>query len=100
MAWDDSVIFPELGRSDKVRVSTDKAKRGSVFDRNGLLLAGKGTASSVGLVPGKMSEDSAGNLETLENLLGISADAIGKKLSAKWVKEDSFVPLKTIKKSR
>ncbi|SET91993.1 penicillin-binding transpeptidase domain-containing protein [Lacrimispora sphenoides] len=98
MAWDDSVIFPELGRSDKVRVSTDKAKRGSVFDRNGLLLAGKGTASSVGLVPGKMSEDSAGNLETLENLLGISADAIGKKLSAKWVKEDSFVPLKTIKK--
>ena len=98
MVWDDSVIFPELGRSDKVRVSTDKAKRGSVFDRNGLLLAGKGTASSVGLVPGKMSEDSAGDLETLGNLLGMSADVIGKKLSAKWVKEDSFVPLKTIKK--
>ncbi len=98
MVWNDSVIFPELGRSDKVRVSTDKAKRGSVFDRNGLLLAGKGTASSVGLVPGKMSEDSGGDLETLGNLLGMSADAIGKKLSAKWVKEDSFVPLKTIKK--
>jgi cell division protein FtsI/penicillin-binding protein 2 len=98
MVWNDSVIFPELGRSDKVRVSTDKAKRGSVFDRNGLLLAGKGTASSVGLVPGKMSGDSAGDLETLGNLLGMSADAIGKKLSAKWVKEDSFVPLKTIKK--
>jgi len=88
MVWDDSVIFPELGRSDKVRVSTDKAKRGSVFDRNGLLLAGKGTASSVGLVPGKMSEDSAVDLETLGNLLGMS----------KWVKEDSFVPLKTVKK--
>ncbi|WP_312446919.1 penicillin-binding transpeptidase domain-containing protein [Lacrimispora sp.] len=98
MVWNDSVIFPELGRSDKVRVSTDKAKRGSVFDRNGLLLAGKGTASSVGLVPGKMSGDSAGDLETLGNLLGMSADAIGKKLSAKWVKDDSFVPLKTIKK--
>ncbi len=98
MVWNDSVIFPELGRTDKVRVSTDKAQRGSVFDRNGLLLAGKGTASSVGLVPGKMSEDSEGDLETLGNLLGISADAIKKKLSAKWVKEDSFVPLKTIKK--
>ncbi|WP_313152495.1 penicillin-binding transpeptidase domain-containing protein [Lacrimispora sp.] len=98
MVWNDSVIFPELGRSDKVRVSTDKAKRGSVFDRNGLLLAGKGTASSVGLVPGKMSGDSAGDLETLGNLLGMSADSIGKKLSAKWVREDSFVPLKTIKK--
>lgn len=98
MVWDDSVIFPELGPTDKVRVSTDKAQRGSVFDRNGLLLAGKGTASSVGLVPGKMSGDPEGDLENLGNLLGMSADAIRKKLSAKWVKEDSFVPLKTIKK--
>lgn len=98
MVWSDSVIFPELERSDKVRVSTDKAQRGRIFDRNGLLLAGKGTASAVGLVPGKMSEDSAGDLETLGSLLGISPEGIGKKLSAKWVKEDSFVPLKTIKK--
>ncbi|GLC81350.1 penicillin-binding transpeptidase domain-containing protein [Lacrimispora brassicae] len=98
MVWNDTVIFPELGRTDKVRVSTDKALRGSVFDRNGLLLAGKGTASSVGLVPGKMSGDSEGDLENLGNLLGMSVDAIKKKLSAKWVKEDSFVPLKTIKK--
>lgn len=98
MVWSDSVIFPELERSDKVRVSTDKAQRGRILDRNGLLLAGKGTASAVGLVPGKMSEDSAGDLEALGNLLGISAEGIGKKLSAKWVKEDSFIPLKTIKK--
>ena len=98
VVWNDNVIFPELGRTDKVRVSTDKAQRGSVFDRNGLLLAGKGTASSVGLVPGKMSGDSEGDLETLGNLLGMSVDAIRKKLSAKWVNEDSFVPLKTIKK--
>lgn len=98
MVWNDSVIFPELGSTDKVRVITDKAQRGSVFDRNGRLLAGKGTASSVGLVPGKMREDSAGDLETLGKLLGMPADSIKKKLSAKWIKEDSFVPLKTIKK--
>lgn len=98
LVWDDSVIFPELGRSDKVRVSTDKAQRGRILDRKGLLLAGKGTASSVGLVPGKMSGDSVKDLETIGNLLGMSGDAIRKKLSAKWVKEDSYVPLKTIKK--
>ncbi len=98
LVWSDSLIFPELGRSDKVRISTDKAVRGSIFDRNGLVLAGKGTASSVGLVPGKMSEDPTGDIQTLSSLLGISADNIQKKLSAKWVKEDSFVPLKTLKK--
>lgn len=98
LVWSDRLIFPELDRNDKVRISTDKAVRGSIFDRNGLVLAGKGTASSVGLVPGKMNVDSAGDVEALSALLGISADNIQKKLSAKWVKEDSFVPLKTIKK--
>lgn len=98
LVWSDSLIFPELGRNDKVRISTDKAVRGSIFDRNGVALAGKGTASSVGLVPGKMSEDPTGDIEALSALLGTSADSIQKKLSAKWVKEDSFVPLKTLKK--
>lgn len=98
LVWSDSLIFPELGRNDKVRISTDKAVRGSIFDRNGVALAGKGTASSVGLVPGKMSEDPTGDIEALSALLGTSADSIQKKLSAKWVKEDSFVPLKTLEK--
>lgn len=98
MVWNDSVIFPDLGSTDKVRVSTEQAERGRIFDRNGLLLAGKGTASSVGLVPGKMSENASADVENLAGLLGISGDVIQKKLSAKWVKEDSFVPLKTIKK--
>lgn len=98
LSWSDSLIFPELLKSDKVRISVDKAVRGNIFDRNGILLAGKGTASAIGLVPGKMSEDPTSDLETLSNLLGVSADGIKKKLAAKWVKDDSFVPLKTLKK--
>lgn len=98
MDWSDSIIFPDLKRTDKVRVSVDEAQRGSIFDRNGLLLAGKGTASSVGLVPGKMNTDSGGDVEHIAELLGVSADSIEKKLAAKWVKEDSFVPIKTLKK--
>lgn len=98
LIWSDSLIFPELLRGDKVRISVDKAIRGTIYDRNGNVLAGKGTASSIGLVPGKMSEDPSGDMETLSGLLGIPADSIKKKLSAKWVKEDSFVPLKTLKK--
>lgn len=98
LSWSDSLIFPELLKSDKVRISVDKAVRGNIFDRNGILLAGKGAASAIGLVPGKMSEDATSDLETLSSLLGVSADGIKKKLAAKWVKDDSFVPLKTLKK--
>lgn len=98
LEWNDRMIFPQLEITDKVRVSTDQAVRGQIVDRNGLLLAGPGTASSVGLVPGKMSEAPEGDLEKLSELLGVSKESISKKLEAKWVKEDSFVPVKTIKK--
>lgn len=98
MAWSDRVIFPEFGSTDKVRVFTEKAERGQIYDRNGTLLAGKGTASLVGLVPGKMQEDPSSDLERLSKLLGISTESIEKKLSAGWVKDDSLVPIKTLKK--
>ena len=34
----------------------------------------------------------------LSELLGVSTESIRKKLSAKWVKPDYFVPIKTIQK--
>lgn len=98
LAWNDSMIFPELTSSDKVRVSTEEAKRGQILDRNGVVLAGEGTASSVGLVPGKMNEDSSKDIEKLSEILGVSVESIQKKLEASWVKSDSFVPIKTVEK--
>ena len=56
LVWDDSLIFPNLGSTDKVRVSTIQAARGEILDRNGRVLAGKGVASSVGIVPGKLED--------------------------------------------
>lgn len=55
--WSDSVIYPGLETSDKVRVSTIQANRGEILDRNGRMLAGKGIASSVGIIPGVMISD-------------------------------------------
>lgn len=105
MSWSDWVIFPQLTRTDKVRVQTDKASRGRVLDRDGNLLAGEGTASLVGLVPGKMNRDEQSehgyleeDIQHLSALLGVSEESIIKKLSAGWVKNDSLVPLKTLKK--
>ena len=95
LVWDDSMIFPNLTSTDKVKVSTTQAERGEILDRNGRVLAGKGTASSVGIVPGKL-ENREETIEQTAELLEIMPETIEKKLSAQWVKDDSFVPIKTI----
>ncbi len=95
LVWSDEVIFPDLEATDTIRISTESADRGSIYDRNGELLAGTGTATSVGLVPGKMEEESAARLA---KELGISEESIESKLSASWVTDDSLVPVTTVEK--
>ncbi|MCD8124328.1 MAG: penicillin-binding transpeptidase domain-containing protein [Lachnospiraceae bacterium] len=95
VVWSDSMIFPDLTSTDSVKVTTESAARGSIYDRDGELLAGTGTASSVGLVPGKMDDDS---VSQLADVLGISEETIENKLSASWVTDDSFVPIATVEK--
>lgn len=97
MLWDDSLIFPELEETDKIQVSTMQAERGEITDRNGKVLAGKGIASSVGIVPGKL-KDRDDSFKKLAKLLNIDAKTIKSKLGAKWAKDDSFVPITTIPK--
>lgn len=82
LVWDDSLIFPNLASTDKVRVSTTQAERGEILDRNGRVLAGKGTASSVGIVPGKL-ENREEAIAQIAELVEITPEAIEKKLSAK-----------------
>ena len=94
--WKSNLIFPNLSSTDKVRIKTISAERGSIVDKNGNMLAGLGTVSSVGIVPGKLGENKDENIEKIANLLGTTADSINKTLSASWVKDDTFVPLKKI----
>lgn len=95
--WHDGLIFPELSDSDKVRIDTAPAVRGKILDRNDRMLAGPGTASSVGIVPGKL-ENEENALQQLSELLDTDPETIQNSLGAAWVKEDSFVPIKTIPK--
>lgn len=94
LVWDDSVIFPGLESKDKVSVSSVEAKRGSIYDRNDVLLAGQGEVESVGLVPGKMNIQAEEDIEDLAEILGTTSEFIEKQLDASWVQQDSFVPLK------
>lgn len=99
LIWEDSLIFPGLTKEDKVRVTTTQAERGEILDRNGQVLAGKGIASCVGIVPGKWKE-SEETIAQIAKLLNVEPETIQKKLSAEWVEEDSFVPIKTIPKEQ
>lgn len=94
IVWTDSMIFPSLGETDKVSVTTLDAERGSIYDRNQNLLAGQGTVQSVGLVPGKMEVQPQEEIQALGQILGLSEDTIQSNLEASWVQPDSFVPLK------
>lgn len=97
--WSSNFIFPNLDDTDKVEVSTSsdkKAKRGSILDRNGIALAINGKASSVGIVTGKLGENKTQNIAKMAELLNTTTDAINSKLQASWVKDDTFVPIKTV----
>lgn len=98
--WSSNIIFPSLNNEYKVRVSTLNGKRGKILDRNGSILAGEQTASQIGFVPGKMNEETkVQDIKTVSELLNISEETIERSLSASYVKEDTFVPLRTVLKT-
>ena len=99
MHWSSSMIFPELRNTDRVRVSIIPAERGRIFDRNGLMIAGPGTASSVGFVPGRMRTEPAYEEEDITRVAGLlemTPEGIIRRLNASYVRDDTFVLLRII----
>lgn len=98
--WSSNIIFPTLNNEYKVRVETLTAKRGTIYDKNGKILAADQTASQIGLVPGRMDIISKEtDIKNIAKLLDISENTIKESLSASYVKDDTFVPIKTVLKS-
>ena len=97
--WSSSMIFPELRDTDKIRVSTIESKRGEILDRNGNKLAENGSISSIGIVPGKLSENKEQDIQKISELTGVSVDYINNQLSQSWVADDTFVPIKKVSAS-
>jgi len=113
-SWSSRSIFPNLDDSDRVWVNALPAQRGMIYDRNFELLAGLGTASSVGLVPGRLrtneemlqydeqSEEEAAtdfyepDLAKIAELLELTVESIIGRLNASYVTDDTFVLLRNI----
>lgn len=94
--WDSSMIFPGLQNDEKVRITTLKARRGYIYDRNDVILAKNGTCYNVGIVPDKT--DTTTDYNKLAKLLGITADTIKSKCNADYIGTNTFVSLKLISK--
>ncbi|WP_026700745.1 penicillin-binding transpeptidase domain-containing protein [Salibacterium aidingense] len=94
--WEPALIFPSLEQEETVAAETLEASRGEISDKNGVGLAINAKADVIGVVPGKFDDQTKDSIEALSDLLGITTDEINQKLSASWVKPDSFVPLATL----
>ena len=94
--WSSSIIFPELRDTDKIRVSSIESERGEILDRNDVKLAENGKISSIGIVPGKLSENKEQDIQKISELTGVSVEYINNQLSASWVSDDTFVPIKKV----
>ncbi|WP_068774876.1 penicillin-binding transpeptidase domain-containing protein [Paenibacillus sp. FJAT-26967] len=91
--WNPSLIFPSMGEGDKVRYETRQAVRGEITDRHGNGLAVNETMLQIGLVPGQLGDHAEQTKSSLSRKSGIPIGELNNKLSAVWVKSDSFVPL-------
>ena len=96
LRWSSNNIFPNLNETDRVRVETIEAKRGSILDRNKNPLAEDGKIASVGIVPGKLGDNKDENINKISELTGVSTEYINDSLNASYVKDNTFVPIKKI----
>lgn len=99
VVWTPNVIFPGLNKTDKIKIDTSETTRGSIYDRNGKLLAGEGKTSNIGFVPGKMNKNPENDIQEVSRLLNVSVEKIKALLSASYVKEDTFVQIANIQES-
>ena len=94
--WSSNLILPELNNEYKVRVENIEFERGKIIDRNGEILAGPGEIYNIGIVPGKLESNKDENITRIANLLNLDSKYIKSILSEDWVKDNTFVKIKSI----
>jgi penicillin-binding protein len=92
--WGPHLIFPEMDPGDTVQIQFTAGERGNIFDRNGELLAGEGSAQQAGLYPALLGEgeEREENLQEIAEAFDTPIDQLENLLAAEWVTDESFVP--------
>ena len=93
--FNNNLIMKDYKDGCKIKVTTyNPEKRGRILDRNGKVLAEDGKGYSVGLVKGKLNGEN--DYGQIAKYLETDVETTQKKMSASWIKDDSFVPIKTV----
>ncbi|MCD8818588.1 PBP2a family beta-lactam-resistant peptidoglycan transpeptidase MecA1 [Mammaliicoccus sciuri] len=91
--WNQSVIIPGMKKNQSINIEPLKSERGKILDRNNVELATTGTAHEVGIVPNNVSTS---DYIAIAEKLDLSESYIKQQTEQDWVKDDTFVPLKTV----
>ncbi|NKD47783.1 PBP2a family beta-lactam-resistant peptidoglycan transpeptidase MecA1 [Mammaliicoccus sciuri] len=91
--WNQSVIIPGIQKNQSINIEPLKSERGKILDRNNVELATTGTAHEVGIVPNNVSTS---DYKAIAEKLDLSESYIKQQAEQDWVKDDTFVPLKTV----
>ena len=92
IVWNEKMIFPNMEAGDKVRVTTQPAIRGEIYDRAKKPLAINAKIVTVGIDPSKFIKSKDANIAQMAKILDIDAAVIETKLKANE-KSDQFVPI-------
>lgn len=91
--WDEGLIFPNMLKDDKLRVSITPAKRGDILDKDGQVLATDGTVNTVGIYPANFDKaNTEEKVSEIAKALDISEENITTKLEAN-TNPEHFIPL-------
>jgi len=93
IVWNDSLIFPELTKEDKVRYRTLNPSRGNIYDRHQNAIAIVENGYEIGIVPADLGVDRTEALNQIAAILGETVESIEAKLNAEWVEDTSVVPI-------
>ncbi|MEB6254773.1 PBP2a family beta-lactam-resistant peptidoglycan transpeptidase MecA1 [Mammaliicoccus sciuri] len=91
--WNQSVIIPGMKKNQSINIEPLKSERGKILDRNNVELATTGTAHEVGIVPNNVSTS---DYKAIAEKLDLPESYIKQQTEQDWVKDDTFVPLKTV----
>ncbi len=93
VAWTPAAIIPELGDTNRLRLFLHSPTRGAIYDRNGEPLATEGAIVTIGVVPGRIEEESA--LQGLiSEITGLPPEEIAEKYAGQPA--DWFIPIADI----
>ena len=80
IVWNEKMIFPSMDAGDTVRIISDLAKRGEIYDRDGKGLAINDTILTVGIHPSKFDKNKDTNISEMAKILDIDVSFIEDKL--------------------